>query len=386
MKPQIAHKRFSPRILPVLALVLAACNSVKDKAPAGPSIATVVSTLSGEAVGNVLADFKKSNSSMAGQKLALLVNSPQNIEMQVVEMVTVFKDIPLLGRVPVQEEQVRTAVVKLNVDVPAHVRRGVEPALRRESAYVLADESLRAILRSMGIANPQDLLVPETMDAFKAKIRAEAGQAPLDGVLIANHVVTPLPESLVLEHSVDIKYIDIRPTAALPITGMSTTARVSAKGQFQIVDGPVVAGTSGPSSPMPGGPVPSPAPISGGGGGDPEGDTLATAREVQIGAVCNSDIGRRGDANDYFRISSPVDGYVTIELRNNNPAKAGGYIEWAIVDSGDKLLQRGGAHAGNSDSQMISVSAGSTYYVKVASDNRVELRIEYAFSTTFSRN
>lgn len=371
----------------LLALAGAACTSAKNRTidPGEKSIATVVSDLSSQAIGNVISAFKASNGSLAGQKLALLVQSPQSIEMTIVEKVWVDKKVPLLGVVPVLEEHNRTALVKLNVDVPAHVRRGVEPALRTESAYVLADESLRAILRSMQIANPQDLLVPDVMDAFKEKIRADAGQAPLDGVLIASHLVTPMPETLVLEHSIDIKYIDIRPTAALPITGESTAARVSAEGQYQLVDGSILAGGSAERTASDGGPVVITAAL-GSSGGDSEGDTLATAREIAVGATCNTDIGRRGDAHDYFRFSSPVDGYVTIELRNGNPQKVGGTIEWDVVDSGDKLLKHGGAHAGRAASHMISVSSGASYFVKVRANAEVDTRIQYSLSTVYSRN
>ncbi len=349
------------------------------------NVATIATELSGEAAARVVDQFARSGGTIEGQKLALIVRQ-QPIRMA---MPVTRREAPSgasfgLGDLinsAVGTETYEQNEVELTADIKSAVEEGVVQTLMPARAHVFASASIDSILQSMGIRDAQQLLVPETFDQFKERIRAEAGQQTLDGLLIATHSGDQVKRSKSLDFKVRITYVDMRPMPTAPIIGVSDISRGEAEGIFRPIGS--VAGNTSPDVPIASQPTAASAQRSS--GADPEGDTLATAREVQIGAVCNTDIGRRGDSNDYFRFTSPVDGYVTIELRNGNPPKAGGTIEWEIVDAGDKHLQHGGSHAGHADSRMISVSAGATYYIKVRTNAQVDLRVAYALSTTFSR-
>lgn len=347
---------------------------------------TIASELAVEAATKVIEQFAKNGGTIEGQKLALIVRqTPIRMAMPVTTHRAPSGNSIGLGELvnsAMGEVNYEQNEVQLTADIKSAVEEGVIQALMPERAYVFASAAVDSILESMGVRDAQQLLVPDTFDRFKERIRAEAGQSTLDGLLIAVHSGDQVKRSSSLDFKVRITYVDMRPMPTAPLIGVSSISRGDAEGIFRPVDGAQVA------TPMsrPVNSRPDDASSRRATGGDPEGDTMATAREVAIGDTCNSDIGRRGDANDYFRFSSPADGYVTIELRNNNPQKAGGTISWEIVDSGDKHLQRGGAHAGQAHSDMISVSANSIYFVKVRADAEVDKRVEYALSTVYSRN
>ncbi len=348
--------------------------------------ATIATELAGEAAAKVIEQFARSGSTIEGQKLALIVREqPIRMARPVTRRQAPSGSSIGLGDLvnsAIGTQTYEQHEVQLTADIKSAVEEGVVQALMPARAYVFASASIDSILEAMGVRDAQQLLVPETFDRFKELIRAEAGNQTLDGLLIATHSGDQVKRSNSLDFKVRITYVDMRPMPTAPVIGVSRISRGDAEGIFRPID----ESNDGRLTPAPADGHAQAASASRSSGGDSEGDTLATAREIAVGATCNADIGRRGDAHDYFRFSSPVDGYVTIELRNGNPQKVGGTIEWDVVDSGDKHLKHGGAHAGHAASHMISVSSGASYFVKVRANAEVDRPIQYSLSTVYSRN
>lgn len=370
-------------VLPILPSCTTGPAAARDH---DKNAGTIACELATEAATKVVEQFASNGSTIEGQKLALIVRQ-QPIRMA---MPVTTRRAPsgnsfglgdlvnsAMGEVSYEQNE-----VELTADIKSAVEEGVIQALMPGRAYVFASASVDSILESMGVRDAQQLLVPDTFDKFKERIRADAGQSTLDGLLIAVHSGDQVKRSKSLDFKVRITYVDMRPIPTAPVIGVSNISRGDAEGIFRPVDGPVVANYPSDRTTS----VTDEAPAPRASGGDPEGDTMATARELAIGAVCRTDIGRRGDANDYFRFTAPQDGFVTIEMRNGNPPKAGGQFDWEVADSGDKRLHAGREGAGRSGSRMISVSAGSSYYVKVNANAELDQRVEYALSTVYSRN
>jgi len=121
-------------------------------------------------------------------------------------------------------------------------------------------------------------------------------------------------------------------------------------------------------------------------GCDLEGDTFATARAILIGASCLTDVGGLHDAIDFIEFSSPFSARVRLELRNLNPRKFPGALEWEFVDSDGLRMQRGSVESGSA-SVVTGIVAGETsYFVKIRVSAVAHARIAYELSISYGFN